>query len=317
MSEAGRVITLRADEASAEIALKGAEPMRWRVGDCDLLWNGDAEHWAFRAPILFPVVGASRNGEIRVDGTAYPMPQHGFLRHAEFEVVSTSQAAAHLMLTDTDESRAVYPFRFSVDVRISLDASQLTLAFDVTNRDARPMPYALGFHPAFRWPFDAATRHDHLLRFDEPESPDVPEIAPGGLLARTSRAVPLDGADLPLDPAMFTEALVFLDANSTGFTFQAPNGSAIRMSTQDFPHLAVWTKPTAPFLSLECWTGHADYADASGELRERSSMRLLAPGATARHAATLIWKPAADGGDPFATFREWEGEADKAAYSDL
>ena len=155
------------------------------------------------------------------------------------------------------------------------------------------MPYALGFHPAFRWPFDAAIRADHVVTFDQPERADVPEVAPGGLLARTTRAIPLDGRTLPLDPALFTEALVFLDATSPGFSFESPTGAAIRMEMDDFPHLAIWTKPTAPFLSLECWTGHADFADADGELADRASMRRLAPGGVAQHRTTLVWTPAA------------------------
>ncbi len=69
--------------------------------------------------------------------------------------------------------------------------------------------------------------------------------------------------------------------------FTGPGGTAIRMAAEDFPHLAIWTKPTAPFLSLECWTGHADWAGFSGELAERDSQRLLAPGAEARHGVRL------------------------------
>ena len=69
--------------------------------------------------------------------------------------------------------------------------------------------------------------------------------------------------------------------------FVAPGGLAIAMRMEDFPHLAVWTKPTAPFLSLEAWTGHADWAGFAGELAERDSQRLLAPGATVRHGIAL------------------------------
>ncbi len=104
---------------------------------------------------------------------------------------------------------------------------------------------------------------------------------------RSERALPLDGARLDLDPELFTEALAFLNARSRSMRFEAPNGRAIAMRMDDFPHLAVWTKPTAPFLSLEAWTGHADWADFDGALAERDSQRLLAPGATARHGIAL------------------------------
>ncbi len=69
--------------------------------------------------------------------------------------------------------------------------------------------------------------------------------------------------------------------------FVSPSGRAIAMRMEDFPHLAVWTKPTAPFLSLEAWTGHADWAGFEGNLENRDSQRLLAPGASARHGIAL------------------------------
>lgn len=154
------------------------------------------------------------------------------------------------------------------------------------------MPYALGFHPAFPWPFSATGREGHAVAFEAPERPLVPEVAAGGLLSRESRAIPLEGERLPLSPDLFKEALVFLDAASRSIAFEGPDGAAIVLDTQDFPHLAVWTRPTAPFLSLECWTGHADWADAEGELSQRASMIVLAPGESRRHAATLRFVPA-------------------------
>ncbi|MBV9079325.1 MAG: aldose 1-epimerase family protein, partial [Methylobacteriaceae bacterium] len=149
------------------------------------------------------------------------------------------------------------------------------------------LPYALGFHPAFRWPFSVADKTGHRVAFEAEESRDLPEVASGGLLARHHRLAPLDGRVLPLSPAIFTEALVFLRARSRVFRFEAPDGAAIAMAVEGFPHLAVWSRPTAPFLSLEAWTGHAQWQDEPGELATRDSMILLAPGQTRRHRAIL------------------------------
>jgi galactose mutarotase-like enzyme len=126
--------------------------------------------------------------------------------------------------------------------------------------------------------------------FEAEENAAVPEVAAGGLLARARRSVPLDGRILPLDPALFSEALVFLDARSRALSFEAADGAAIAMELEHFPHLAVWSRPTAPFLSLEAWTGHADWEDAQGELAERASMIRLGPGETGRHHVRLSWR---------------------------
>lgn len=289
-------IRLAAGDAAAEVALRGAEPLSWRVGGRELLWHGDPEHWAFRAPILFPVVGASAGGEVRVGGVAYPMPQHGFARRLPFEVVEQATDSVRLRLTDGAETRPHYPFAFRLDVVATLAADSLTLAFEVTGGDTSPMPYGLGFHPAFPWPLDGTGRtgrtgrEGHRVVFEQEEGGDVPEIAAGGLLARRTRRVPLDGTILPLAPELFTEALVFLDARSRSFAFEAPSGSAIAMDMEAFPHLAVWSRATAPFLSLEAWTAHADREGAEGELADRPSMIVLAPGETRRHTVRMSWR---------------------------
>ncbi len=284
-------IRLASGSAEAEVALLGAEPMTWRVGGRDLLWHGDPAHWGFRAPILFPTVGASTGGVVRVDGRGYPMAQHGFARRLPFLLLERDEASARFLLSETAETLDHYPFRFGLDVTVTLGDDALSLAFAVENRDGRPMPYGLGVHPAFQWPFDAPDRGGHRVVFAEPERRELPEVAPGGLLARHTRSVPLDGCVLPLSPDLFTEALVFLDANSRAVRFEAPEGAAIALEADGFPHLAVWTRPDAPFLSLEAWSAHADWEDAAGELADRASMITLRPGETGRHAATFRWLP--------------------------
>jgi hypothetical protein len=82
---------------------------------------------------------------------------------------------------------------------------------------------------------------------------------------------------------------VFLNAHSRSMRFRAPTNVAIEMEVEDFPHLALWSKHEAPFLSLESWTGHADLEGFSGDLFERPSMRRLHSGHGARHAVTLRW----------------------------
>lgn len=284
-------ITLASGQARATVALRGAEPVSWQVDGRELLWSGDPAHWNFHAPILFPRVGASTGGTIEVGGSHYPMAQHGFARRAAFELVEHGGSSARLRLTDSAETRTQYPFGFRLDILVALAARSLSLAFEVTNTDAGRLPYALGFHPAFPWPLDGAGRDGHRVTFQAEERPEVPEVAAGGLLARRSRSVPIEGRTLPLSPDLFSEALVFLDARSSAFSFAAPSGAAMAMETKAFPHLAIWSRPEAPFLSLECWSGHADWEDASGELAERASMTVLKPDETGRHWVALRWSP--------------------------
>ncbi|RVU15654.1 aldose 1-epimerase family protein [Methylobacterium oryzihabitans] len=286
-------VEIRHGDTVARLALAGAEPVSWRVAGTEYLWSGDPAHWNRHAPWLFPVVGASADSAVTVDGRAYPMNQHGFARDSVFTVVEQAPDRVTLRLTENPDTLARYPYPFVLAITAAVRDG--TLAFDcaVTNPGDRPLPYGLGFHPAFPWPFaggERAAGAGYAVRFESPERPAVPKVGPGGLLLRDELAVPLQGDTLPLDPALFAEALVFLNARSRTMRFTAPSGAAIRLTAEDFPHLAVWTKPTAPFLSLECWTGHADWAGFAGDLTERDSQRLLAPGATARHRVELAFE---------------------------
>jgi len=289
-------LTLTSGSSAATISRRGAEILSWQVGGRDLIWNGDPAFWAFRAPILFPVVGASSDAQVRVDGRSYPMPQHGFARTLDFDVVEQAEDEVRLRLEDSSDTRPHYPFAFRLDVAIRLAPEAVHLRFSVHNTGDRPMPYALGYHPAFPWPFDRDDRDGHWVEFETTEQADVPLVTASGLLQPALRPVPLDGARLPLSPDLFEPgALVFRDARSRRMRFVSPSGAAIALEAPTASHLAVWTKPEAPFLSLEAWTGHADWDGFSGELSERNSVRMLKPGSVAEDRMSLSWIEAPEG----------------------
>ncbi|MFL5164769.1 MAG: aldose 1-epimerase family protein, partial [Microvirga sp.] len=202
MSHSSETVVLAADGASATIALCGAEPLSWRVAGRELIWHGDPAHWPQRAPILFPVVGASAGGAVRVEGRSYPMPRHGFARDLPFGLVERRPDRARLRLRATSGTLRHYPFRFELEVEAGLTADRLSLRFTVTNADDRPMPYGLGFHPGFPWPFDGGSGERYRLLFERPEAPGIPDITDEGLLRTGLRRAPFAGRVLPLDPEM-------------------------------------------------------------------------------------------------------------------
>lgn len=272
-------------DSRAVIARRGAELVHWSVGGQPLAWTPDPAVWPAVSPILFPVVGWARDGTVRVDGRAYPMPVHGFAAGLDFEVVSQDGPQVELRLCDGAETRIHYPFRFGLTLHYRLEGPSLTVAFTVENRDERTMPYALGIHPGFRWPLSGEAREGHSIVFETPEEPSVPVIAPGGLFSQERRAVPLDGGRLALtDAVLAQEALCFLSVRSRSLRYAAPDGSGLRIDWEDFPHCAIWSRPPAPFVSIESWTGHGDPVGHDGELADKPSMRLLAPGEVGRHA---------------------------------
>ena len=62
------------------------------------------------------------------------------------------------------------------------------------------------------------------------------------------------------------------------------------MEFPGFDHAALWTRPGAPFLCLEAWTGYSDPEGFAGDLFQKPSMRVLQPGGRARHEARYVYR---------------------------
>jgi hypothetical protein len=142
-------------------------------------------------------------------------------------------------------------------------------------------------------PFAAGSRDGYRIEFESEERAEVPVITPEGLFSQAHRPVPLAGRVLELsDALMADEALCFLNVRSRWVRLIAPDGAAIRVEMEDFPHVALWSRPGAPFLSIESWTGHGDPHDFAGDIGEKPSMRSLPPGAMARHEIRWCYEAA-------------------------
>ncbi|MVA98655.1 aldose 1-epimerase family protein [Nitratireductor sp. CAU 1489] len=285
---------LRVGQTCLRIRRRGAEIVAWRVGEDDLLWSAGPQ-WSRSSPLLFPIVGRVNDGVVRVDGHLYPMPTHGFTASQDFVPVERTETTLRLRLHDNDETRSAYPFAFCLEVLYRLHERAVEAAFTVTNPGTRPLPYALGLHPGFRWPFADGDADDYRIVFDRDEEPSVPEIDPDGLFTQARRAIPIKGRGLPLTrDLMAREALCFLHARSRHLRFVSPGGAAIAVETGGFPHLALWSRPPGQFLCIEAWTGHGDPQGFSGELAHKPSMRSLEPGASSSHAMRWLF----DAGTP-------------------
>jgi len=285
------LVRLETPTSSAAIALLGAEPREWIVDGYSLIWSGDPAWWGQRCPILFPIVGWTRNGEMRIKGRRYPLTLHGFAAARPFENVSRHTDSAVFRLRDDEATRELYPFAFELTVEYHLTPRSLSATFRVSNPGLEPLPYALGLHPGFAWPFAGGRGQEHSIVFDRAVSSQVPVIAPGGLFSSRRRSIPLENGRLALSPDLFGDnALCFLDAANTSVSYENGRGEAIDVAASHFPHVALWTRPGAPFLCIECWTGHGDPEGFDGEILDKPSMRILSAGATGEHGVSYTWR---------------------------
>ena len=283
MAETQDIVTISGRGLSAGIAAEGAELQWLRDGDGrDLLWDGDAAFWTGRAPILFPIVGAVAGGAIRVDGTDYPLPRHGFARRRTFALTDHAPDRARFQLDADAETYAVFPFDFRLDLIFAIEGAAILITAALTNRSDRPLPASFGFHPAFRWPLPyGQPREAHRLVFATDEPAPVRRLDGDGLLRPDALPSPVVGRTLTLDDRLFDDDALILDRPaSTRLTYGAPGAPGLQIDFPGMPMLGIWTKPGAGFLCIEPWAGIADPAGFAGDFRDKPGIVTIAPGAT-------------------------------------
>ena len=277
------LVRIESDQLAVEVSSLGAEMQSLATRDGRAwLWNGDPAFWAGRSPILFPIVGKAPDNKVLVDGQAYEMQQHGIARRSEFRLVETSANACLHELVSSETSRAAYPFDFRLTLRHAVEGLRLTVTAEVSNSGAKPLPFGLGFHPAFAWPLPEAEGREHFVELDNGGEPKLSRID-GGLRKPDLLPSPFSKGRLTLQHSYFDDdAMIFPAGGGAGLTYAAEGGPSLHFAFDNLPNLALWTKPGAPFLCVEPWHGTAPEIGASAEIAARPYSLTLAPGDSAR-----------------------------------
>ena len=266
---------------SAAINPFGAELTHLRdAAGRELMTDADPAWWTGHAPILFPIVGRLNGDVLRLDGIEYPMKQHGFARRMPFAVIEQGADRAVFRLTDSDETRAAYPFAFALDLAFRIQGATLDITARIENRGETAMPASFGWHPAFAWPLPyGAPREDHRIVFDQDEPEALRQIVPGGLIGAVPRPSPLDGRTLPLHDDLFAnDALIWDPVRSRRVSYGASTGPRLDIAFPDTAKLGIWTKPGAPFICIEPWHGIADPEGFTGDFTDKPGVFAIAPG---------------------------------------
>ena len=273
------MVTIGQGRLKASFRAKGAEMTSLVHDGAERLWQADPAVWGWHAPNLFPIVGGLAGDRLLHRGKSYTLPSHGFLRHTDCELAASSAAACTWRLTDSPATLAVYPFRFVLDIDYTIEDEALVGCFTLSNPGDEPLIASLGIHPAFQWPLEPGRRReDYRLIFAGNEPAPIRRVA-NKLIAPEPEPTPIRGRVLDLNDGLFENDAVILDLPaSRALDFGAPDGPAITMAWQDFPHLGVWTKPGAPFLCIEPWQGHASPEGFDGEFKDKPGVASLDPG---------------------------------------
>lgn len=279
---------LKRGKLQAKVRAKGGELTSLTDGDGqEHIWEGDPSFWAGQNPILFPIVGALKDGRVDIGGKTYEMGRHGFARGMEFSPVDRGEDFVTLELRENEAALAQYPFPFSLRVTHRLLEDGFSTTFTVKNTGNAHMPFCIGAHTAIRCPLHPGERfEDYVLRFEAPERADSHLLNKAGLIRHDGWKPMLDeSAIIPLNYGYFSEmdTIIFsmLHSGTVALVHQ-DTGRGIQLDFSEFPMVAFWTPPGAPFLCLEPWQGCAAYDNESGMFADKPFRVTLEPGGEKR-----------------------------------
>lgn len=276
------------DHLTVEVSSLGAEMQSLTSSDGrNWLWNGDAAFWNGRSPVLFPIVGKAPDNKLEIERRSYDMNQHGFARRSEFMLAGSSATSCRYELMTSEATSEVYPFDFRLALTHTLDGRTLNVVAEVANLDEKPLPFGLGFHPAFLWPLPGGEGQPHFVALDNGAEPELVRLE-NGLRLPGRQASPFKGGRLALDHGPFADdAMIFPEGAGTGLTYGAEGGPALKFRFDNLPNLALWSKPGAPFLCVEPWHGTAAEIGAGSDIMARPYSMSLVEGETARFAFSV------------------------------
>jgi len=242
------------------------------------------------SPVLFPLVGSNHAGEqehhIEWDGRIHEMPQHGFARRSKWSVINQSATSVTVELTDTDATRATYPFAFRYCLGWTLSKGRLSWEQVIENRSPVPMPFSAGFHPYFAVPLTSKSERSACFV----EIPEAKRLTPVGKFERfTSEPFPAQNWSVEKDVA----GTMFLGDLKKRELILVDPGSELEVilnfeEAPQYRFLAIWSKSTnEPFYCVEPWTA---LPNAFSRTKDHELV-LLEPQKTFRAAMWMELKP--------------------------
>ena len=206
-------------------------------------------------------MGRLTNDTYTIDGQRYELNRHGFARRAQFEAAEKGEDRVVLRLTDSRETKAVYPWSFAFSVGYALEENVLAVTFSVENRDIEDLYFGLGAHPGFRVPLEEGKSFtDYRLTFGKSCKPWRVEMSDSYMISGRETPYPLEGGTVTL---------------SAG-----PGTRGVRLSIPRMRYLGVWHTPgtDAPFVCLEPWVSLPSRQDVVEDFSQQSDLVTLSPG---------------------------------------
>jgi galactose mutarotase-like enzyme len=266
----------------AGFSTRGAElqELQFLNNRTNYLWSGNKNVWGKYSPILFPIVGALREGKYIYQDKTYQLPRHGFARDLDFLVTQQSDCKCVFELRANEQSRNIYPFDFVLQISYELHDYVLICCYQVVNPSAsKDLYFSLGAHPAFSVPLFANENYnDYFLHFLD-DSQLISYTVSDNLLSDERVTINLPDGNLGLTYELFNhDALILKSIDSEQISIRSKTHShGLDFSFNGFDFFGIWAAPKGDFVCLEPWSGIADSQHHNQQLTEKEGIICLKP----------------------------------------
>lgn len=283
------MISIRNKYLKADISENGAEMQSFQeiTTGREYLWQGDAEYWNGRSPLLFPATGGLWNGTYRYKGQEFQMVKHGFAKKRKWTyspaVAETDGSEARFVL-DLPEGDEGFPFPCRVEVTYSLHGRTLRATFRVYNLGTGEMFFQMGGHPALNLPgWDAAQPVGGYLEPEGTPAAQATVLRAGeqGCTGPERFGVPQCDGLIPVSEETFSnEALIFDRHQLSGITLLDTGRRRVARIRSGAPVWLFWQPQGkfSPFVCAEPWYGLCDPHGFDGDVSERPYINCLPAG---------------------------------------
>ena len=268
------ITTISNSELSVAINHKGAELISLKKIDSneEYIWEGSPNYWGKHSPILFPIVGTLKNNSYSYKNCTYQLSRHGFARDIDFDLINHNENEVIFSLSSNEVTKERFPFEFELRIIYTLHNSELTVSYQVINKDSDTMPFSIGGHPAF-------ALHEKIENYSLQFEPDENLISyqlENDLLSEKTQTIQLIKNRLPLTYSLFeNDALIFKKLKSKQIQILKMGKPILNFKFNDFPNFGIWTKMNAPFICLEPWVGYSDVLNSTGNILEKEGIQML------------------------------------------
>lgn len=275
--------TIKSGKIKVSARTKGAELTSIKTKDgTEYLWQADPAFWPKHSPLLFPIVGSLPEKSYAYQEKKYSLENHGFIWTKEFSQVEEKDDYLRFEISETDETLAIYPFRFTLSVSYKVDGNTLSVGYHVQNRDEKTIYFSIGAHPGFRTPIsETEKKEDYEIIFEKKETVKRYFLNRENVLSGESSLFLEESDRVSVSASLFEKGAVVLKEHaSRSVTLKGKkSGRFVRLDFSGFPCLGIWSpKPEAPFVCIEPWYGVMPLSGSDIDITKKEQVIALEKG---------------------------------------